>query len=55
MILDKVFNGILDQGAGCLIVFDDISPDQIYGAGIDTIKMMGHVVDSLFEKAAELS
>ncbi|KAL1925363.1 uncharacterized protein VTP21DRAFT_246 [Calcarisporiella thermophila] len=55
MILDKVFHGILDQGAGCLIVFDEPCEDKTYDAAIETLKQMGNVVSSLYEKAAKLS
>jgi 26S proteasome regulatory subunit N6 len=55
MILDKVFHGILDQGAGCLVVFDEVEEDKMYGATLDTIKHVSTVVDSLGAKAKRLS
>lgn len=63
MILDKVFYGILDQGAGCLIVFDEPVEDvrgtmqnpwliqqKTYDVALDTLKNVGHVVESLYQK-----
>ncbi|KAH6563839.1 hypothetical protein BASA60_010551 [Batrachochytrium salamandrivorans] len=55
MILDKVFLGILDQGAGCLEVFEEQPADKTYEATLDTIKNVGNVVESLYEKAGQLT
>ncbi|CAI6335406.1 unnamed protein product [Periconia digitata] len=54
MILDKVIIGVLDQGAGCLIVFDESERDQSYDAALDTIEKMSNVVDVLYTNQASL-
>ncbi|KAG6517366.1 hypothetical protein ZIOFF_020751 [Zingiber officinale] len=52
MILDEKFTGALDQGAGCLIIFDDLKTDAIYPATLDTIANIWKVVDSLFVRSS---
>ncbi|RAL37911.1 unnamed protein product [Cuscuta campestris] len=54
MILDKKFAGTLDQGTGCLVIFDDPKTDAIYPATLETISNMGKVVDSLFLRSAKI-
>ncbi|CCL98765.1 uncharacterized protein FIBRA_00770 [Fibroporia radiculosa] len=50
MILDKVFHGVLDQGRGCLIVFEQPEADNTYGAAIETLEQVEKVVESLYAK-----
>ncbi|KAH9035567.1 hypothetical protein EDB85DRAFT_2073424 [Lactarius pseudohatsudake] len=55
MILDKVFHGVLDQGRGCLLVFDQAETDDTYGAAIDTLEEVSKVVDSLYAKSVKIA
>jgi 26S proteasome regulatory subunit N6 len=54
MILDKVIIGVLDQGEGCLIIFDEAQRDQGYDAALDTIEKLSNVVDLLYTNQASL-
>lgn len=54
MILDKVIVGVLDQGAGCLIVYDEAERDQGYDAALETIEKLSSVVDVLYTNQASL-
>ncbi|XP_059317288.1 26S proteasome non-ATPase regulatory subunit 11 homolog [Lycium ferocissimum] len=54
MILDQKFAGTLDQGAGCLVIFEDPKQDAIYPATLETISNMGKVVDSLFTRSSKI-
>jgi 26S proteasome regulatory subunit N6 len=51
MILDKKFEGTLDQGSGCLIVFDEPPKNKLYEKTLSMYKSLNTVVDSLFDKA----
>ncbi|KAG7285123.1 hypothetical protein NEMBOFW57_009744 [Staphylotrichum longicolle] len=52
MILDKVIIGVLDQGAGCLIIFDETQRDESYDAALLTIEKLSNVVDVLYTNQA---
>ncbi|KAI1102329.1 PCI-domain-containing protein [Jackrogersella minutella] len=54
MILDKVIIGVLDQGAGCLIIFDETQRDESYDAALQTIDKLSNVVDVLYTNQASM-
>ena len=46
--LSVLSQGILDQGRGVLIVFEESATDQTYTTALDTISQLGRVVDALY-------
>jgi len=54
MILDKVIVGVLDQGEGCLMVYDEKERDKSYDAALETIERLSSVVDVLFKNQAAM-
>ena len=51
MILDHRFSGILDQGNGHLIIYENSLEDKSYTKGLEVIANMSQVVDALFHRA----
>lgn len=54
MILDKVIIGVLDQGAGCLNIFDETHRDEAYDSALATIEKLSNVVDVLYTNQASM-
>mmetsp|Transcript_36886 Transcript_36886/g.82029 ORF Transcript_36886/g.82029 Transcript_36886/m.82029 type:complete len:419 (+) Transcript_36886:135-1391(+) len=54
MILDKKFAGTLDQGAGCLVVFEEPPSDAVYPTALEVFESMGRVVDTLFTRSQKV-
>ena len=55
MVLDKKLRGILDQGNGTLIVYDDLASDNTYGHAVEVVANMELVVGSLFKRAQKIT
>ncbi|KAI6843246.1 PCI-domain-containing protein [Hortaea werneckii] len=54
MILDRVLIGVLDQGAGVLIIYEESERDKGYDAALDTIDKLNNVVEVLYGNQATL-
>lgn len=54
MILDKKFDGTLDQGNGCLVIFEEDKCDKLYENALDAMNNLSTVAEKLFEKAKTL-
>jgi len=55
MILDEKLTGTLDQGIGVVVLFDADNVRSTYDNSLKTIKNTGEIVDTLYDKAKELS
>lgn len=54
MILDGKFLGILDQGRGQLVVYEESQKDSVLETGLQVLHHMDAVVTSLFERSKAL-
>jgi len=54
MILDEMVDGTLDQGRGCLILFEETESTAIFEHSKQTFKNLDQVMDSLYEKAQKI-
>lgn len=54
MILDKKLLGILDQGAGTIILYDAEEEDETFTSALDTLETLEEVIDQLMYRAQSL-
>eukprot|EP00350_Pseudokeronopsis_sp_OXSARD2_P004654 CAMPEP_0170554440 /NCGR_PEP_ID=MMETSP0211-20121228/12265_1 /TAXON_ID=311385 /ORGANISM="Pseudokeronopsis sp., Strain OXSARD2" /LENGTH=60 /DNA_ID=CAMNT_0010863461 /DNA_START=1079 /DNA_END=1261 /DNA_ORIENTATION=+ len=50
MILDEKIDGTLDQGRGCLIIFEENESAELFEHTLETFKNLDGVLDALYDK-----
>lgn len=55
MILDGKLAGTLDQGAGCLDVFEEPPMDKTYPAALCTFENMGTAINTLVARSHKIA
>lgn len=54
MILDKKLVGVLDQGNGLLVVYEDFPADPLFEYSLETVQSLHSVVESLYHRTSHL-
>ena len=55
MILDKMITGTLDQGTGCLELFEPPQENKVYLSALETFGNTSRVVDVLFSRSERIA
>jgi 26S proteasome regulatory subunit N6 len=54
MILDKKLVGVLDQGNGLLIIYEEHAVDPLYQSSLEIVQNLNTVIESLYHRTARL-
>jgi 26S proteasome regulatory subunit N6 len=54
MILDEKIDGTLDQGKGCLTMFEEVEDNKMFDHTIDIFDKLSHVIDAFYEKTKKV-
>lgn len=54
MILDEKIDGTLDQGRGCLTMFEEVVENKAFDHTIDIFDKLSHVIDAFYDKTKKV-
>uniref|UniRef100_A0A7S3J6W6 PCI domain-containing protein n=1 Tax=Euplotes harpa TaxID=151035 RepID=A0A7S3J6W6_9SPIT len=54
MILDEKIEGTLDQGRGCLTMFEEVEDNKAFDHTIEIFEKLSHVIDAFYDKTKQV-